>query len=49
MNASLMQYNVLGLIPTGGGKSLTFMLPALINDGVTIVIMPTLDLIYDIS
>jgi superfamily II DNA helicase RecQ len=36
-----------GLIPTGGGKSLTFQIPAIVEDKVTFCIMPLLALIQD--
>ena len=32
--------NCLGLLPTGGGKSLTFQLPSLLKHGLTVVVVP---------
>ena len=47
INAALSNRDVMALIPTGGGKSLTFQLPALVNAGYTFVIMPLISLIED--
>lgn len=47
MDAALMNMNVFVLKPTGGGKSLCFQAPAIIQEGITIVITPLKSLMLD--
>ena len=47
VSAVLAGRNVLAIMPTGGGKSLCFQLPALCREGVTVVISPLIALMRD--
>ncbi|MDO8539136.1 MAG: DNA helicase RecQ [Opitutaceae bacterium] len=47
MEASLAGRDVFALLPTGGGKSLCFQLPALVRDGLTVVVSPLIALMKD--
>ena len=47
INAVKSKRDALALIPTGGGKSLTFQLTAVTGSGVTFVVMPLISLIED--
>ena len=47
INTVLQNKDVITLLPTGGGKSICFQVPALIKDGVCIVISPLIALMQD--
>ena len=47
INAAMSGRDVFVSMPTGGGKSVTFQIPAILSKGITIVIMPLISLIQD--
>ena len=47
VNAVIAGRNTLAIMPTGGGKSLCYQLPALVREGVTVVISPLIALMRD--
>lgn len=47
INSVLKGVDTLGLMPTGGGKSITFQVPALMLPGITLVVTPLISLMKD--
>ncbi|NBC83640.1 MAG: RecQ family ATP-dependent DNA helicase [Bacteroidetes bacterium] len=47
VNAALDGHDTFALLPTGGGKSITFQVPGLMKDGVCLVITPLIALMKD--
>ena len=47
IEAALQNKDLLTIMPTGGGKSLCFQLPALLRKGITIVVSPLIALMQD--
>ena len=47
ISAALEDRDVLAILPTGGGKSVCFQVPALMKDGIALVITPLIALMKD--
>ena len=47
INSVLSGKDTLALLPTGGGKSITFQVPAMMKEGICIVVSPLVALMTD--
>jgi ATP-dependent DNA helicase RecQ len=47
INEVINNKNIIALLPTGGGKSICFQIPALLKDGVCVVVSPLIALMED--
>lgn len=47
VSAILSGHDVPGIMPTGTGKSVCYQVPAIVSEGLTLVISPLIALMYD--